>query len=176
MCFFAEYTLPYLATRLYIFNSFQDQYQTQTMLSPNISSEDAPGGVTQWAPFHPCTHTPATGCNETQYVEWQGWGGQFLSRVRAAAAASTVRHGAYLTSCPTHGTCIEGRCQSVVFPGGQRPMASLLAWYLDKGSNNSRTRWWLEDAQWPEAWSPTGVTPPNPTCALPWARGQGAEE
>ena len=64
------------------------------MLSPNISSADAPGGVTEWAPFVPCTHAPWNGCNATQYVEWQGMGGQFLTRVRAAAAATSTAHGA----------------------------------------------------------------------------------
>jgi len=166
MCFLAEYTLPHLETRVYIFNSFQDQYQAQTMLSPNISSADDPGGVTQWTPFHSCTHAPWSGCNATQYAQWRGMGGQFLSRVRAAAAASKVAHGAFLTSCPTHGTCIQGRCQSIALKGGgQHPMASLLAWYADEGTETH----WLEDDPWPDTWYPTGITPPNPTCAMPWA-------
>lgn len=168
MCFLAEYTLPYLQTRLFIFNSFEDEYQSQTMLSPNMSSANNPGGVTQWVPFHPCTHAPWVGCNATQYQQWQGMGGEFLSRVRAAAAATPVAHGAYLTSCPTHGTCIEGRCQKIALKGGgQHPMDSLLAWYRD--TDPSPGVHWLEDAQWPETWTPTGVTPPNPTCDLPYA-------
>jgi hypothetical protein len=165
-CFLAEYTLPYLVTRLFIFNSFQDQYQAWTMLSPNISSADAPGGVTEWDPFVPCTHAPWNGCNATQYVEWQGMGGQFLTRVRAAAAATSIAHGAFISSCPTHGTCINDRCQRITLSGGQHPMSSLLDWYADKGAKPGQ--YWLEDTQWPVAWDPSGVTKPNPTCDSPW--------
>ena len=70
-CFMAEYALPHLATRVFILNSFQDEYQAVTMLSPNTSTADAPGGVTQWAPFAPCTHAPWRGCNATR----SGWAG-----------------------------------------------------------------------------------------------------
>ena len=166
-CFMAEYTLPFLATRVFMFNSFEDQWQAQEMLSPNMSTADAPGGVVQWAPFVPCTHAPASGCNATQYAQWQGMSAQFLARARAAAAAAPVAHGAFLTSCPTHGTCIKGRCQRITLKGGQHPMGALLAWYADAAARPGDH--WLEDSPWPEAWAPAGVTPPNPTCDAPWA-------
>lgn len=166
-CFLAEYTLPHLATRVFIFNSFQDQYQAMEFLSPNVSTADAPGGVTQWAPFAPCTHAPWRGCSATQYSQWVDWGAQFLPRARAAAAATRVAHGAFLTSCPTHGTCIEGRCTTITLRNGQHPMGALLAWLNDASAAPGKH--WTEDAPWPAAWSPAGVAPPNPTCAAPWA-------
>jgi hypothetical protein len=46
-------------------------------------------------------------------------------------------------------------------------MGSLLAWYVDKEPNKGKH--WLEDAPWPKTWTPTGVTPPNPTCDKPYA-------
>jgi hypothetical protein len=85
-CFMAEYTLPYLATRVFIFNSFEDQWQAESMLSPNTSSINAPGGVVQWAPFAPCTHAPTSGCNATQYAQWHGWRRTLLG-VRAQVGA-----------------------------------------------------------------------------------------
>jgi len=171
-CFLAEVSLPFVATPLFFFNSFMDQYQAMTMLSPDPATLDAAGGVTQYKPFVPCTHAPETGCNASQYAQWHGLGAQILSRLMAAVAASPVAdsHGGYLTSCPTHGTCVFNRCNSVRLrgaPDGLTGMEALRAWYLGSGADAALPRFAF-DAAWPDPSAWPEIVEPNTLCAAPW--------
>ena len=162
-CFFPQASLPFVATPVFILNSFQDQYQAATFLAPNLTTLDAPGGLAMDAAFAPCVRAPATGCSGAQYAEWRGLGAQLLGAMRGALAASGGRHGAFLASCPTHGACIEGRCGGVRLggAGGESGMGALARW-LAGGRGLVDV-----DAQWPAAGAWPTVAAPNPTCPAP---------
>lgn len=164
-CFMAEYTLPFVQTPMFFLNSFQDQYQAMTMLAPEPASVNNSGGVVEYAPFVACTHTPQTGCNATQYTQWLGLGTQFLQRLRAAITASnaSVGHGGYITSCPTHGSCVFGRCSSVRLGGaadGLTGRDALVQWYTGMARGK-----WSFDNPWPSTWP--HVQEPNVLCPSP---------
>ena len=170
-CFLAEYALPFVKTPMFFFNSFMDQYQSMTMLSPDLSSLDAPGGVVQYAPFVPCTHAPESGCNATQYEQWSTMREQFLSRFAAALAASPIaaEHGAFLPSCPTHGTCVFNRCNTVRLPGGAAGgltgMQALQRWYAGDAAREGNV---TIDAAWPAPGAWPNIVAPNKDCPAPW--------
>lgn len=167
-CFLAEVLLPHVATPTFVFNSFQDEYQAGEVLAPDPTTAGAPGGMRPYTPFVPCIHSPARGCNASQYASWRGLGDQILARVRAAFAAAPARgaaHGAFLHSCPTHGTAIFGRATSVRLrgaPGGETAMAALAAW--DAGSAPGRL--WVDDP-WPDSAEWPSIVQPNADCPPP---------
>ena len=169
-CFLAEISLRHVSTPMFFFNSFQDQYQGMTMLSPDPTSLDAAGGVVQYAPFVPCTHAPQSGCNASQYAQWVGLRPEFIAHFSEAVAASPAAalHGAYLTSCPTHGTCVFGRCTSVRLrgeAGGLTGMAALARWYAGDPAREGN---FSIDAAWPEPGAWPQIDEPNKDCPSPW--------
>lgn len=167
-CFLAEVALPFLTTPLFVFNSFQDEWQADNMLAPDPGTVNASGGLREWPAFVPCTHAPASGCSAVQYGQWLGLGG-FLAHLNAALAASPVRarHGAFLHSCPTHGSAIFGRSSSVHLrgePGGMTGMQALASWY--RGEPASQGKVWVDDP-WPSASAWPSITQPNRDCPAP---------
>jgi hypothetical protein len=148
-----------------------------TMLSPDPASLDDAGGVVQYAPFVPCTHAPQSGCNATQYSQWQGLGAQILSHLMAAVAASPIaeQHGGFLTSCPTHGTAVFNRSNTVRLrgvPDGLTAMEALRAWYAategGEGAPAAALPRFSFDAPWPPASAWPAIVEPNALCAAPW--------
>jgi hypothetical protein len=132
----------------------------------------------EYPPFVPCTAAPWSGCNETQYGQWRTWGSQFLAHLNASvggalppqkAAAGALRmgtaaHGGFLHSCPTHGTCISGRCTSVNLAStGATAYGTLLEWW---GNTGSRPVWAIDDA-WPAHSLWPAIKPPNKMCPPP---------
>ena len=144
----------------------------------------ASAGLLQEYPlFDNCTSAPWQGCNASQYAQWRGWGDQFLAHLNASLqgalppqqmhavgtpygshSKSGPGHGGFFHSCPTHGSCISGRCTSVRILNGTGPSGyeTLLAWWQSSVGNV----WAIDDA-WP---SPTAwplIRPPNYLCPLP---------
>ena len=157
-CLFAAAALPFVATPTFVMNSFQDEWQAQTFLAPDPATLDAPGGLVEAAVFAPCTRAPATGCNATQYAQWRGLGAALLSAMRGAVAAP---HGGFLHSCPTHGSCILGRCTAVRLAStGETAMGALGRWLRGEAV--------LEvDTEWPGAGAWPSVRQPNSLCPAP---------
>ena len=167
-CFFAEVSLPYMSTPIFIMNSFQDEYQAGAVIAPDPASLDEAGGVREYPLFKNCTAAPATGCNASQYYAWRGLGSQILTRAAAARDASPARAriGAFWHSCPTHGTAINGRSVSVHLrgaPGGITASDALHAWLSGATGDHGYV-----DAQWPNASAWPLIPVPNADCPAPY--------
>ena len=82
--------------------------------------------------------------------------------MRGAVAAP---HGAFLHSCPTHGSCILGRCTAVRLAStGETGMAALARWRrLAPGAPALLA----VDDEWPAAAAWPGVRAPNALCPAP---------
>ncbi len=170
LCFFPAHALPFVSTRTFIMNSFQDEYQASTFLAPNLSSLNAPGGLVESTAFIPCISAPWTDCNSTQYAQWRGMGSELLSyQLAALRAPSSASHGGFLHSCPTHGSCIEGRCTSVRLAGNATAINAMgaLALWLNDASPAPDEHIYI-DQQWPNAQAWPSVPAPNPSCPAPY--------
>ena len=170
-CLFAAAALAHSATPTFVLNSFQDEYQAGTFLAPSPPSLDAPGGLAEDAAFAPCTRAPARGCNATQYAQWRGMGAALLGAMRSAIAPP---HGGFLHSCPTHGTCIQGRCTAVRLAGaaggGETGMGALGRWLAGAGAGAGAAQPLVlaVDEEWPAAGAWPNVRAPNALCPAPY--------
>jgi hypothetical protein len=168
-CLFAAHALPFVATRTFLLNSFQDEYQAMTFLAPALGSLDAPGGLVESAAFAPCTKSPQAGCNASQYAQWRAMGSELQGfMLQSLGAPSSAAHGGFLHSCATHGSCILGRCSSVRLAGssssrGLTAMRALRSWWLREQAPHVHV-----DAGWPPASAWPAVQQPNPSCPAPY--------
>ena len=161
-CFMAQYTYPHIATPTFILNSAVDEWQTSNILAPN---PDVSEYVSTYAPFKPCIAKPAppgagSGCNATQWAQWDGYAEQFAAALNASLAATpaayAAHNGGFITSCPIHTTAIGGLSHRIRI-GGTTMYEALSAWFFETAGPGGAQYWWHDVAY------PGDTSCPKPT-------------